>query len=76
MSDDIWKCGIMSFPPSPFMILPIFNSITLTKCGITINTDTGEVSIPETLSLSEASREFWVALSENFKTGYKNAGSN
>jgi hypothetical protein len=35
------------------------NWLTFMPCGIRINTETGEVVIPESLSLNEASLAFW-----------------
>jgi hypothetical protein len=37
---------------------PSYN-FSLGPCGIVINMQTGEVTIPEGLSLTEASRAFW-----------------
>jgi hypothetical protein len=47
--------GTLRIAPMPYL--------TFGSCGIQINLETGEVTIPEGLSLTEASREFWEAVS-------------
>lgn len=44
--------------------------------GIFINGKTGNVTIPEGLSLDDASRAFWNAVAANFPTWCKNGSSN
>jgi hypothetical protein len=39
-------------------------------CGIKINLETGEVTIPEGMSLSEASRAFWEAVGDRYRPGF------
>jgi hypothetical protein len=38
------------------------NRLRLGPCGITIDLETGEVSVPESLPLTTASRVFWEAV--------------
>jgi len=40
--------------------------LTLKQCGIAISMKTGRVTIPEGLSLDDASREFWDAVQSLF----------
>lgn len=39
-------------------------------CGIKIDLESGEVTIPEGLSLTEASRAFWEAVSSRYRPGF------
>jgi hypothetical protein len=41
---------------------PKMNWLTLMPSGIRINTETGEVVIPEGLTISDAAQEFWDAV--------------
>lgn len=41
-------------------------TITFPGCGIAVNTKTGEVTIPDGLSMSAASRAFWDGLHDAF----------
>lgn len=41
-----------------------FHNIKFHKSGISIDTDTGEVTIPEGMELSEASREIWLGIKQ------------
>lgn len=43
-----------------------FTRLTFGGCGISIDTATGEVTIPDGLALSEASRAFWLDLKNGF----------
>jgi hypothetical protein len=45
-------------------------ALTLGSCGISINLETGEVTIPEGLTLTEASRAFWEAVSHIARPGF------
>jgi hypothetical protein len=40
--------------------------VTFMPCGLRINMRTGEVVIPEDLTLDDASREFWQGLQQAF----------
>jgi hypothetical protein len=39
-------------------------------CGIKIDLETGEVTIPEGMSLTEASRAFWEAVGNRYRPGF------
>ena len=56
MSENIIH-GVMTFANQPEM-----NWLTFMPCGLKINLKTGEVEIPEGLSLDDASRAFWEGL--------------
>jgi hypothetical protein len=45
------------------LMIPAFITFS---CGISINTQTGEVTIPDGISLSDASKAFWTALHTTF----------
>jgi len=48
------------------------NKLNLGKCGIVIDLETGEVTIPEGLALTDAAREFWNAVEHI--SGYRRPG--
>ena len=71
MSDDdepIYTGGFLTGPlvdpvPSSVWNAVPNNWLTFNPCGVRINMETGEVVIPVSLTISDASRAFWDALS-------------
>jgi hypothetical protein len=53
---------IQQIKPSPIL--------TLGACGIKIDLETGEVTIPEGMSLTEASQAFWDAVGNRYRPGF------
>jgi hypothetical protein len=49
---------------------PKMNWLTLMPSGIRIDMETGEVVVPEGLSLSDAARAFWEAVSHIGRPGF------
>lgn len=62
--DSPWAVGDVSmiYNGATFCSMLPTNRLTLGQCGISINTQTGEVTIPDGLSLTDASLAFWDAV--------------